>query len=136
MLNQYTQRTVPGYVDVLVSAITGATVTVNYQSATRQGEYWRRELAVDNAADALWLPLTNYAAWPQGGTGDFVTNTTGNAYVPKTPEAFSHDADGNLTNDGRWAYVWNGENRLLSMTGPATAPNGSRKALHFDYDPP
>jgi RHS repeat-associated protein len=134
-LNQYTQRTVPGYVDVLGSASTGATVTVNYQPATRQGEYWRRELGVDNVTNALWLPLTNYAAWPQGGTGDFVTNTTGNAFVPKTPEAFSHDADGNLTNDGRWAYVWNGENRLLSMTGPSTAPSGSRKALHFDYDP-
>lgn len=134
-LNQYTQRSVPGYVDVLGSAGTGATVTVNYQRASRQSEYWRRELAVDNSADALWLPLTNYAVWPQGGTGDFVTNATGNTFVPKTPEVFSHDADGNLTSDGRWAYVWDGENRLLSMTASSTAPSGSRKALHFDYDP-
>lgn len=134
-LNQYTQRTVPGYVDVLGSASTGATVTVNYQPTSRQGEYWRRELAIDNSTNAHWLSLTNYAVWPQGGTGDFVTNSTGSVFVPKTPEVFSHDADGNLTNDGRWAYVWDGENRLLSMTGPSTAPSGSRKALHFDYDP-
>ena len=31
----------------------------------------------------------------------------------KTPEDFSYDADGNLTNDGRFAYTWDGENRLV-----------------------
>ncbi|TAG10527.1 MAG: RHS repeat-associated core domain-containing protein, partial [Verrucomicrobia bacterium] len=33
----------------------------------------------------------------------------------------SYDLDGNLTNDGRWIYTWNGENRLISMTPTAAA---------------
>ena len=27
----------------------------------------------------------------------------------------SYDADGNLTNDGHWAYTWDAENRLVKM---------------------
>src|SRR5208282_509669 len=33
-------------------------------------------------------------------------SVSGNVYVAKEPEIFSYDADGNLTNDGRWAYTW------------------------------
>lgn len=38
-----------------------------------------------------------------------------------------HDADGNLTSDGRWTYTWNGENRLASAT------DGSKR-IDFTYD--
>jgi hypothetical protein len=33
-----------------------------------------------------------------------MTNANGSVYVPQTPESFSYDVDGNLTNDGRWSY--------------------------------
>ena len=33
---------------------------------------------------------------------------SGNVYVPQQPENLQYDADGNLTNDGRWEYVWDG----------------------------
>ena len=53
--------------DMLI-LVSNATVTVNYQPASRQGEYWRRELAADNGSSALWLSLTNYAVWQQPQT--------------------------------------------------------------------
>ena len=35
----------------------------------------------------------------------------GNSLLAKTQETFLYDADGNLTNDGRWIYTWDAENR-------------------------
>src|SRR5207247_7743745 len=49
-LNQYTQRTVPGYVNVLGAATNAATVTVNVQPTSRKTDYFRGELGVDNSA--------------------------------------------------------------------------------------
>src|SRR5207249_1372124 len=40
-LNQYTRRTVPGYVNVLGAATNTATVTVNLQSTSRKSNYFR-----------------------------------------------------------------------------------------------
>jgi RHS repeat-associated protein len=57
---------------------------------------------------------------------------SGNVFMPKTPEQFSYDADGNLTNDGRWAYTWDAENRLIGIT--ANTPVGPRYQLAFAYD--
>ena len=45
---------------------------------------------------------------------------------------FSYDADGNLTNDGRNAYVYDGENRLVSVT-PLNPQSGTR-AIESAYD--
>jgi len=74
LLNQYTTRTVPGYVDILGAAATNATVTVlgsagdppavpgdppGTSRATRQGEYSRCELSFDNTAAPLWLGVTS-----------------------------------------------------------------------------
>ena len=55
-------------------------------------------------------------------------------YLPKTPESFTYDYDGNLTQDGRWTYAWDGENRLISMTASASVPETAKKKLLFDYD--
>ena len=41
-VNQYTQRTVPGGLDILGAAVTNATVTVNGTPASRKGEYYRQ----------------------------------------------------------------------------------------------
>src|SRR5262249_13383169 len=49
-LNQYTQRDVPGYLDVLGSANSNATVTVNGQSTYRKGDYFREEIPTSNSA--------------------------------------------------------------------------------------
>jgi RHS repeat-associated protein len=72
---------------------------------------------------------------------DAVTEVTKTSFLPLSPESFTHDADGNLTDDARWHYTWDGENRLIAMeTATGTyAPNGplpatDRKKLEFAYD--
>src|SRR5262249_14867561 len=129
-LNQITGRDVPGYLNIIGAATATATnVNVNGQAAYRSGEYYWKELSVNNASAALWQSVTNVAV--MSGTTHSVT---GSLFLAKTPEVFSYDADGNLTNDGRWACVWDAENRLLSLTAPSTVPTGARLALSFEYD--
>jgi len=95
------QRTVPGYVDVLGAATNTATVTVNNTRASRKGDYYRDEIATPNTSSAVWQALTNIAVLASG-MNDMVTNSIGYAFVPKTPEVFTNDYDGNLIRDGRW----------------------------------
>lgn len=136
LLNQYTNRTVPGYVEVQGSANSNATVTVNNESTYRKGAYFRKELNVANSSAAVWQGITNIAVLNYGGTTgeDIVTTKTGNVLVPKTPEVSTYDADGNLTQDGRWVYAWDAENRLVSMTSLTNLPSASRLKLEFAYD--
>jgi len=129
-LNQITGRDVPAYLNVMGAATATATnVNVNNVMAYRRGEYYRVELNPVNTSAAVWQSVTNRAV--QSGTTNSVT---GNLFLPKHAEVFSYDADGNLTNDGRWAYLWDGENRLVRQFGPTTAPSGSVKALTYGYD--
>ena len=124
-LNQYTSRTVPRTNDVVGSAEPGAGVTVNGQVAYRTNDYYQ-------AAVALTTATTNFYAWVTNVSG--ATTVTGRVFVAATPEAFSYDADGNLTNDGRFAYAWDGENRLASLQSRATAPADSKLRLDFKCD--
>ena len=61
---------------------------------------------------------------------------TGHMYVARTPEEFEYDADGNLTRDGRWAYEWDGENRLIRMStrGDVLDSGVPRQRIEFTYD--
>ena len=45
---------------------------------------------------------------------------------------YKHDADGNLLEDDKWSYEWNGENRLIAME---SLNGGSPQRLKFGYDP-
>jgi hypothetical protein len=36
-------------------------------------------------------------------------------FVPPASYTPVHDADGNLIEDARWFYTWDGENRLIAM---------------------
>ncbi len=132
-LNQYTNRTVPGYLDVLGSANSNAMVTVNNRTAYRRFDYYRAELLMTNLASSVYSSLTNLAVLANGTNADLVTNAVGSVFVPGTPEAFGCDLDGNMTNDGRWAMYWDGENRLVSLqTTPSVA--GPVQRLSFGYD--
>jgi len=122
-LNQYSQRTVPGYLDIIGTATTTATVVVNTTATTRKGDYYRAELSVANSATAVWQTITNVAFLPSG-TNELATNSIGHQFVPKSAEAFGYDADGNQTNDGRWTLTWDGENRLIQMQSLSSAPIG------------
>jgi RHS repeat-associated protein len=115
LLNQHISRTVPGYVNVLGAANPSATVTVNNQPSYRKGEYFRAELPFDNSAGALYPSVTNLAVLQNGTNADIVTNRTGNVLLPKTPETFTFDADGNLTSDGRRVFFYDDENQLTTV---------------------
>jgi RHS repeat-associated protein len=128
-LNQYTNRTVPGAVDVMGIASAGATVTVNTQAVYRHLEYYRKELPISNTTTSRWQSVTNKAV--QGTT----TNTViGNVFLAKTNEVLLYDADGNLVSDGRWTNLWDAENRLVNMTSLSNAPTASKFKLDFAYD--
>src|SRR5258708_2456480 len=60
-LNQYTNRTVPGAVDVTGIANAAATVTVNNQATYRKVEYYRKELSITNTTAPQWQGVTNKA---------------------------------------------------------------------------
>ncbi len=133
-LNQYISRTVPGAVDITGAANPSATVTVNNQRAYRNGEYFRDELALDNSGAAVYAAVTSLAVLGNGTNADIVASATGNVFLPRTPEQFAYDLDGNLSSDGRWTYAWDAENRLVSMEALSTIPTGAKLKLDFIYD--
>src|SRR5258708_29655046 len=57
-LNQYTQRTVAAYADILGIANTAASVTINGNTADRKGEYFALPLYVNNSSAAQYPTLT------------------------------------------------------------------------------
>lgn len=135
-LNQYTDRTVPGAIDITGAAASDATVTVNNQPVTRKADFFHTALSVDNVVSAVFEPVTVVGVKNNLGPSgeDVVTEETGNAFVPKTPEPYAYDADGNLTSDGRWNYTWDAENRLIAMESIAGIPVAAKKRLEFVYD--
>ena len=125
--NQYSQRTVPGSFDVVGMVASGSqTVTVNGATPYRKGGFFRQSVTAANTSVAQWTAVTVAAPGQPGGTN------TGNVWVAKTAELYASDEDGNLLNDGRWNYVWDGENRLVRMTARTTV--GPQLRLDFEYD--
>jgi RHS repeat-associated protein len=122
-LNQITQRDVPGTNDIVGAALLGTNMTVNGVAADRKLEYFRGTVGTNNASHPAWLSVI------AAGGGNSVT---GSLYVAQTPEQFKYDADGNLTNDGRWAFTWDAENRLTKMTVNTNV--GPQYQLTFSYD--
>lgn len=128
LLNQYSQRSVPGIASAVGIANPTATVTVNSSSVYRKGEYFWKELSVANGSASIWQSLSIQAV-----NGASSTTVNGNEYIAKTPEVYSYDLDGNLTQDGRWTYTWDAENRLVRMV--AATAHGPQQRIDFSYDP-
>jgi RHS repeat-associated protein len=133
-LNQYAQRTVPGSIDVMGTAKADSKVTVNLQQSERKGEYFYKELPVGNASAPVHQNVEVIGVKTGVGAGgeDAINIESGNVFVPKTPELFSYDLDGNLLSDGRNIYTWDGENRLVSVE--RLAPSSHKLKLEFAYD--
>jgi RHS repeat-associated protein len=122
-LNQYTSRDFPGAVDVMGLSFATNTVTVNNQSVYRNGQYFREQLSVNNTNGAVWTNVTV-------ATGQ--ASVSGNEFLPRTPEQFAYDLDGNLTSDGRWNHTWDAENRLTALAANTTVC--PQISLKFEYD--
>jgi|GEM_PF-1630975 len=138
-LNQYDNRAIPRALDVRGTAAAGATITVEGQTATRLGDHFHHALdlsAGGNAAQQTDIQVT--ATLPDGGDNNAprVADAQKSEYLAPNPEFFTHDADGNLTADGQWAYTWDAENRLIGMESLAIAYNAgtTRQKLEFAYD--
>ena len=129
LLNQITSRDVSGYVEDQGAASSNATITVNGTAAYQKGNYYRGELAVNNTASPVYLGITNQ--------GTLTTNAVfinGHALVAQTPESFGYDADGNLTQDGKWTYSWDAENRLIGMQSFSSIPSAANRQMTYTYD--
>ena len=81
-------------VDVMGVSLATNVVTFNGQGVYRKGEYFRKELSVNNASAPVWTNITVNAAGQ--------ASVSGHALLPKAQEQFWHDADGNLTSDSLW----------------------------------
>jgi RHS repeat-associated protein len=124
-------------VQVTGLAEAAADVTVNSAPAYERGEYFWKEVSVSNGSNPVWQSISIQAT-----NGASSTTTSGNLFVPRTPELYDdpvtstvnegYDADGNQIRDGRWNYVWDAENRLIRMVS-ATAV-GPQQRLDFEYD--
>jgi RHS repeat-associated protein len=123
---------VPGAVDILGAATNPATVTVNGILAYRHGTNYEATVPVNNAGSAVWQSVTNVAVL--GGSTNTDATATGSLFLPQNPESFSYDLDGNLTQDGRFNYTWDAENRLTAMTNTASIAAAGKYALTFAYD--
>src|SRR5690606_2912570 len=119
-LNQYTQRTVSGAIEVVGKADPLTDVSVNTAPAARQGSFFHGELPVANTT----APASPEVEVKAENSASVEVAAEGRKYVPQTPEAFTYDDDGNLLSDGRWNYTWNGENRLVAMEGIASGAGG------------
>jgi RHS repeat-associated protein len=126
-LNEYTAVSTPGYKDIIGVALATNSVTVNGGTADRKAEYFHREIPIGNGSGPLWTNMTVSS----GG----VTNM-GGCVFPDDNQTLTYDADGNLTFDGVWAYEWDAENRLktMTMTNVASIANSNRLRLEFAYD--
>lgn len=102
-------------------------LTINGNTAYRFAEYFQQLLSWTNTAAAQWQQVTLLL-----NSNPYETRTV---FIPKTPEPFAYDADGNLLTDGRWENAWDGENRLIAMQTKASPPSGLPiRRLEFGYD--
>jgi YD repeat-containing protein len=96
-LNQYTQRTVPGAADVLGTANSNATVTLNTAPTYRHSDYFRAEPKLDNKTSPIFTNLSTIGVLPNGTNKDIVTTNSGNLLLPKNPEALVYDLRDNAS---------------------------------------
>ena len=126
----------PGFIQVTGSANSSATVTVNNQPTYRNGNYFQKELVINNTSGPVYQQVKVVGVKNNAGPNgeDAVTQETGNRYLQQANEVFVYDLDGNLLSDGLWTYTWDAENRLVSMQSISTVANEGKRRLEFSYD--
>ncbi|MDD4406297.1 MAG: hypothetical protein PHO36_16230, partial [Parabacteroides sp.] len=91
----------------------------------RNDEYFWKKLGA-NTTLATWFEI-------EVATSGGETNV-GHVFLPRRPEYFTYDLDGNMVSSSRWNYTWDAENRLTSMTDNTTCTNDVPKRIVFEYD--
>jgi len=82
-LNAYSLRTVSDLIDIIGSAETNSTVTVNNLTVNRHGKYWHKGLSVTNDSAAVYQSVNVVGVYNPPGTNDpdIVTTETGHVFV-------------------------------------------------------
>ncbi len=138
LLNQNEGRTVPPIADLIGETDPRADLLVRAENENgesrpvdieRAGSQFRALAKVDNRQSA---PTTTFEV---EATLDGSSNTrSATVTTPASPVTYTHDPDGNLIQDESWHYVWNGENRLVTMYSHQNVAPEKRKRLDFNYD--
>jgi RHS repeat-associated protein len=115
---------------------TNATLTINNERIDHADGTFRKEFSVNNSSAAVYSPIDVVGVKNNVGPNgeDAVSEESGSVFVPKTPESFSYDADGNLLTNGRWAHGWDGENRLTTVTALASIPDAAKGKVVYVSD--
>ena len=125
---------------MLGTAAPAATVRVNDEPATqRNGTWFYHELALDGTGSPGYYQFPVSATQLQGTppTSELVRSETRKTFVPASPESYTHDPDGNLTQDGRWVNTYDAENRLIKQETRADIAQATglpRQRLAYTYD--
>jgi RHS repeat-associated protein len=104
--------------------------------------FWK-DLPAPNNPGPRYTGVTIHAAKPGAEPGgcELAATERRAPYTPPATESPSHDVDGSLSEDARWTYNWDAENRLIQMTektvspAPASYLTPARQRLTFTYDP-
>lgn len=124
-LNQYASRTVSGNLEITGHSDAPIVQVWTDQETPSPATEAQRHMPADGFFHRR--VTFNNTVYPVAGSvnaqavpGSF---TTYDIFLPKTPEDFTYDLDGNLASDGLWNYEWDAENRLVAMQlKPALAP--------------
>lgn len=94
---------------------------VNYAGGTVAVNSVQAQLSPDLIFAATGIPFTlGTNALNTIFTDPFGRSTNRETSVVVAQKAYQYDANGNLTNDGRMAYFWNDENRLVAVRSAKT----------------
>jgi len=123
-VNQYNSIETPPYTNVLAKAQSSA-VTVNSNTALRQGDYCTKELAFPSQNTGRLVDVT----MQQGPT-----TKSGKKWIQPMVFAPEYDWAGNLTKDARFTYKWDAENRLVTVESLPHIPAAERRRVTCIYD--
>jgi RHS repeat-associated protein len=128
-LNQYETITTANTRTAIGRADTSWNILVNNTAADRNGDIYFRALTADNASAPVWQEVIT-----KRNTG--TPTNTGHLWYAAASVSPAYDFDGNLTNDGRWIYSWDAENRLVQMetTTEATTAGHPYVKVRYAYD--
>jgi RHS repeat-associated protein len=113
----------------------------NYRSELDTADRWSNSgktthMASPFAWDYAYDHIGNRDTYDQDDSGtptSYTANPLNQYTATSNPtEAFDHDDDGNMIEDGDFDYTWDAENRLISVT--PKSPSNDDKMVVFSYD--
>ena len=108
---------------------------VNGRPATLLGERFHAALEVDPASLPTNLPLRLSAAWEDTEGQDCASVATGSVFIPAQPPELLYTANGELADDGRNRYEWDGHGHLRAVVQTNVPPGRAWYRETYTYYP-